>query len=85
MQSIYPHVIFHVTRHHQDVGNFINRSVLVQQTQVGWYFGWKQGVERLLMEQIVNVAANFISASISEKEQANRLRNLVSHPIKFVN
>lgn len=83
-RATHPHVVFHVARHHQDVGNFINRRVLVQQAQIGRYFGRKQRIERLLMEQTVDEAAGLIGTSISDKrEQAKQ--SFVRHSIKVFN
>lgn len=65
----YPHVIFHATRNHQNVGNFVYRSKLVQQAKVGWHFWWKERREGLLMKQIINVAPGFISTSISRRRE----------------
>lgn len=65
MAAAYPHVVFHVAGYHQNVGNMVDHSVLVQQTNVGRYSGWKQRIKGLLMEQMVDVATDFIGTSIS--------------------
>lgn len=63
--STHPHVELHVAGHHQNIRYFIDRCVFVQQTQVGRHLGREKRVEGLLMKEIIDVAANFISARIS--------------------
>lgn len=67
----HPHVELQVARHHQNVRNRVNRAELVQQTKIGASFGWKEWVEGLLMEQIINVAAGLVGTRISSEGEEN--------------